>query len=46
MTPNTGLEGVVAARTRLSHVDGERGELIIAGYPLAEIAPNATFYPR
>jgi citrate synthase len=43
MTPNTGLEGVVAARTRLSHVDGERGELIIAGYPLAEIAPNATF---
>lgn len=43
MTSNTGLEGVVAARTRLSHVDGERGELIIAGYPLAEIAPNASF---
>jgi len=38
-----GLEGVVAAETRLSHVDGERGELIIAGYPLAEIATNATF---
>ena len=43
MTSNTGLEGVVAARTRLSHVDGERGELIIAGYPLAELAANATF---
>ena len=26
-----GLEGVVVADTRLSHVDGERGELIIAG---------------
>jgi len=43
MASNTGLEGVVAARTRLSHVDGERGELIIAGYPLAELAANATF---
>jgi len=43
MTHNTGLEGVVAATTRLSHVDGERGDLIIAGYPLAEFAANATF---
>ena len=43
MTHTNGLEGVVAARTRLSHVDGERGELIIAGYPLAEFAANATF---
>jgi len=24
-------------------VDGERGELIIAGYPVEELAPNATF---
>lgn len=38
-----GLEGVVAAETRLSHVDGQRGELIIAGFPLAELAANATF---
>ena len=38
-----GLEGVVAATTRLSHVDGERGELIIAGYPVGEIAAHATF---
>src|SRR5947199_10613072 len=43
MTQTRGLEGVVAATTRLSHVDGERGELIIAGYPLAELAANATF---
>lgn len=38
-----GLEGVVAARTRLSHVDGEAGELVIAGYPVGELAANATF---
>src|SRR3954462_15654315 len=39
----SGLDGVVAAQTRLSHVDGERGELIIAGFPLAELASHATF---
>jgi citrate synthase len=38
-----GLDGVVAADTKLSMVDGERGELIIAGYPVEELAPNATF---
>jgi citrate synthase len=38
-----GLEGVVAAITRLSQVDGERGELILAGYPVAELAERATF---
>ena len=41
LTP--GLQGVVAAETRLSHVDGEAGELILAGYPLEELAPNARF---
>jgi citrate synthase len=40
---NSGLEGVVAASTRLSHVDGERGELIVAGYRIDEIAERATF---
>jgi len=40
---NTGLEGIVAATTRLSHVDGERGELIVAGFPIAELAAHATF---
>ncbi len=40
---NRGLEGVVAAETKLSHVDGERGELIIAGYRVDDLAPNATF---
>jgi len=47
MTPETkissGLENVVAATTRLSHVDGEAGELIIAGFPVGELAAHATF---
>ena len=38
-----GLEGVVASETRLSRVDGQRGELMIAGFPLEEIAGRATF---
>ncbi|HSD83534.1 MAG TPA: citrate synthase/methylcitrate synthase, partial [Anaerolineae bacterium] len=38
-----GLEGVVAATTRISHVDGLAGELIIGGYCLDEIAGRATF---
>jgi citrate synthase len=40
---NSGLEGVVAATTRLSDVDGERGELVIAGYQVGELAERATF---
>ena len=38
-----GLEGVVAASTKMSHVDGLAGELIIGGYRLDEIAGRATF---
>src|SRR5215203_5507286 len=38
-----GLEDVVAAETRLSGVDGEAGELTIAGFPVEEIAGQATF---
>jgi citrate synthase len=37
------LEGVVAAETRLSSVDGKAGELIIAGFPVEELASRATF---
>ena len=40
---NSGLEDVVAATTRLSDVDGERGELVIAGYPVGELAAHASF---
>jgi citrate synthase len=38
-----GLEGVIATQTRLSSVDGEAGELIIAGFPVEELASRASF---
>src|SRR5215510_2947507 len=38
-----GLDGVVAAQTRLSHVDGQAGELIIGGYALKELAGHVSF---
>ena len=38
-----GLEGVVAAQTRLSRVDGKKGELIIGGFSLETLALNASF---
>lgn len=43
MTFSPGLKDVVATETRLSSVDGEAGELIIAGYPLEVIAERATY---
>jgi citrate synthase len=38
-----GLDGVVAASTRLSHVDGQNGVLIIGGYELKELAGRVSF---
>jgi citrate synthase len=38
-----GLDDVVAASTRLSHVDGEAGRLTIAGYAVEDVAPYASF---
>jgi len=38
-----GLEGVVATRTRLSSVDGAAGRLVIAGFPVEELAERASF---
>ncbi len=38
-----GLEGVMVTETRLSKVDGTAGVLTIGGFPLEELAPNATF---
>ena len=43
MTYSPGLKGIIAAETRLSGVDGEAGELVIAGYSLEEIAERASF---
>src|SRR6476469_8365595 len=40
---SNGLEGVVAATTALSLVDGEGGELVIGGFAIDDLAPNATF---
>jgi citrate synthase len=39
----SGLEGIVAAETVLSHVDGEAGELIIRGFRLEEIAGRRSY---
>ena len=38
-----GLEDVVATRTRLSSVDGAAGRLVIAGFPVEELAGRASF---
>lgn len=38
-----GLDGVVAAQTRLSHVDGLGGKLIIGGYELKDLAGRVSF---
>lgn len=42
-TFNAGLQGIIAAETRLSSIDGEAGKLIIAGFPIETIANQATF---
>ncbi|MBX3185388.1 MAG: citrate synthase [Labilithrix sp.] len=39
----SGLEDVVAATTRLSDVDGERGKLVIAGRPVEDLAGKTSF---
>jgi citrate synthase len=38
-----GLEGVVAAQTAISGVDGEKGELVIRGFAVEDLAPHVTF---
>lgn len=43
MTYSPGLAGIVAAKTRISHVDGQAGELIIGGFPLNTLVEKATF---
>jgi citrate synthase len=41
--PTAGLEGVVAAHTALSHVDGEKGALILRGRAIEELAGKMPF---
>jgi citrate synthase len=38
-----GLEGIIAARTALSHVYGEEGRLIYRGYEIGELAEQSSF---
>jgi len=38
-----GLEGIVAAQSSLSDVNGEEGKLIYAGYDIHDLAQHATF---
>jgi citrate synthase len=42
-TFSKGLDGVIAAQTRLSDVRGDAGELIYAGYDINELAGKVTF---
>jgi len=42
-TPAKGLDGIVAAATRLSDVRGDIGQLIYCGYDINELAGNVTF---
>jgi len=41
--PSKGLEGVVAAQTRLSDVRGDIGQLIYCGYDINELAGNVSY---
>jgi citrate synthase len=38
-----GLEGVVALDSSLSFIDGQKGELVYAGYDIQDLARNTTF---
>jgi citrate synthase len=38
-----GLEGVIAAETKLSYIDGEKGVLEYIGIPIGELAEKSTF---
>ncbi|MDB6018897.1 MAG: 2-methylcitrate synthase/citrate synthase [Pedosphaera sp.] len=42
-TPAKGLEGIIAANTRLSDVQGDIGKLIYCGYDIDELAGKVTF---
>jgi len=38
-----GLEGVLVAESELSHIDGAVGKLVYRGYPIEELARDATY---
>lgn len=42
-TYSKGLEGVIAAETKISFIDGEKGVLEYIGIPIGELATHSTF---
>ncbi len=42
-TKNIGLRGITIADTRISMVDGENGKLFYRGYPIGQLAEQASF---
>jgi citrate synthase len=38
-----GLKGIVAAETKISHIDGDKGELFYRGYNILDITKNYSF---
>jgi citrate synthase len=42
-SPSKGLEGIIAAQTRLSDVRGDAGELVYAGYDINELAGKVSY---
>ena len=42
-TKNIGLRGVEVADTRISKIDGEKGQLIYRGYNILQLTENSTF---
>lgn len=40
---NPDIEEIAVAETRRSRIDGEIGELVIRGFPIDELAINATY---
>jgi citrate synthase len=42
-TPPKGLEGVVAANSKVCYIDGDKGVLAYRGYDIHDLAENSTF---
>jgi len=38
-----GLEGVIAAKSGITHIDGQKGELLYRGYDIRDLALNCSF---
>ncbi|MFW6249708.1 MAG: citrate/2-methylcitrate synthase, partial [Alkalispirochaetaceae bacterium] len=38
-----GLEGVIAAESKICKIDGENGELYYLGYPISDLVQQSTF---